>query len=301
MAEGPPKHPKRYGHQRRPAVRDYEASTYRPALQTDHGIAPKSKRPQRPTIAAPVVSDGVAMSSTNPRDATLTRQPALPTDQGAADDVDEDPLVAETAFPTQREVYTCKECNTDNLSMIELSAHYNLNEVQLNACQQLALNTQQFASLLEQDFQLDLVDEKLQQQALEYIGDLLGIEPLQRTAMCMCDLATKALHIDEAVYNEFPSGLPSVPTADFKRFPGCHESVTVRDHELVFCSEEVARLGPMSNISSLVHLSTTLAKMAIQDALAEVGKVQNEAGAGDQARRVYPSALALPEYFKLFW
>jgi hypothetical protein len=187
--------------------------------------------------------------------------------------------------------------------MSELSAHYNLNIVEGASCKLLPPAIQHFEASLDGDFQLDLVDEELQQHALEYIGDLLGVEPLERTASRMCAMVTKALHIDETSYNGAPSGLPSVPTTDFKRFPGCHETLTVRDHELVFCSEEVARLGPMSNINSLVHLSTSLAKIAIQEALSEAtGRphftTKDEA---PHSQRVFPSTLALPEYFKLFW
>jgi hypothetical protein len=56
-------------------------------------------------------------------------------------------LVAETAFPGrnpgQRQVYTCDECSMANLTMMELSSHYNLNAVENGSCKQLQpkLNT----------------------------------------------------------------------------------------------------------------------------------------------------------------
>jgi len=304
MDELPPKHPKRYGGSRGQRVRDYESNGYR----TNESRS-RSKRPQRATTdAKPSMSSKPGSGAPIPlspmqqeRECEYVHASCEP------DEAQEDPLLAETAFPTRDGKkalgYNCLACGMTNLSMMELSAHYNLNEVQEAACRELVPSTQHFASLLGAEFELDLVDGQLQQQALEYIGDLLGIEPLQRTASCLCELVTKALHIDESVYNEFPSGMPSVPTTDFKRFPGCHDRVSVRDHELVFCSEEVARLGPMSNISSLVHLSTTLAKMAVQDALAELGQAQSSTTGtdADPQPRVYPSALSLPEYFKLFW
>jgi hypothetical protein len=325
MAEKAPKHPKRYGGNKGKGglLRDYKDNTIvtagRRAASVDVQINNQQERPQRLHRLQRVQhlsTDEHATSrpATHPdtADQPFERrkepQPLLDcADDGCSEA--EDGLVAETAFPGrnpgQRQVYTCDECGMADLTMMELSSHYNLNAVENGYCKQLQSNIEHFSTLLAEEFELDLVDQDLQQKALEYSGDLLGIDPIDRTASRMCDLVTTALCIDEMAYNSFPSGLPSVPTSDFKQFPGCHDTISIRDHELVFCSEEVARLGPMSNINSLVHLSTTLSKIAIQEALAEAlgpgSPTRDVADPSPQAHHVFPSALGLPEYFKLFW